>query len=209
MKYEELHSLLQNHLFKYEKYVQYAIDDDLIRNQLIHNITHKNHINIYYNSYHLIDEASKLQPELFYMYWDDLLPLLHHENSYHRSIAHWILTNLIPIDEQHKLDLIKDKYFHMIKDDKFLTGFMALKDIMIMSPYRPDLQEEIIRYLIMDAMYDGYSEKQYIKFQIEILHYLKPLVASGSYPATVTSYIKKQRTSTYPKLQKLANSIQL
>lgn len=109
MKYEELLLELEKHDFKYGPYIHLAIDDINIREKLINNITEDRHINVYYNSYYLIYEASKINPELFYQYWDSLIPLLNHKNSYHRSISHWILTNLIKVDNDNKFDLIKER----------------------------------------------------------------------------------------------------
>lgn len=41
----------------------------------------------------------------------------------------------------------------MIKDEKFSTGLMALRDIIMMRDYRPDLSEEIINlFLYKDLM---------------------------------------------------------
>lgn len=207
MKYEELLIELKKHDFKYKPYIHLAIHNADIREKLIKNITEDNHINIYYNSYYLIDEASKQYPELFYQYWDCLVPLFNHKNSYHRSISHWIITNLIKVDKNNKFDLIKKRYFGMIKDEKFLTGLMALRDIIIMSDYRTDLQDEIISLLLDKTLIANYKENQISKIQYEILEYFSKIYYNSKDKNKIINYVKDCLDSKSNKTHKLAKTI--
>lgn len=206
MKYKELLKELEKSDFKYEPYVHLAIDSEDIRNQLIENITGNYHINIYYNSYYLIYEASKKEPQLFYKYWESLVPLLNHKNSYHRSIGHWILTNLIKIDIDKKFDLIKDKYFLMVKDEKFLTGFMALKDIIIMSDYRTDLKNEIISLFFKEDLLNDYKDSQIGKMEYEIIVFFSKVEIDLNTRKKIIEYVKSKQNSNIIKTKKKAVS---
>lgn len=207
MKYEDLLIELKKHDFNYKPYIHLAIDNEEIREQLIKNIVEDNHINIYYNSYYLIDEASKQCPELFYQYWDCLVPLFDYKNSYHRNISHWIITNLIKVDKNNKFDLIKKRYFGMIKDEKFLTGLMALRDIIIMTEYRNDLKEEIINFFLDKTLIENYKENQISKIQYEILEYFGKVYYDSKNKNKIISYIKDCLDSKSIKTRKLAKTI--
>lgn len=207
MKYEELELELKKNNFDYKPYIYLAITDIEIRKKLIRNITEDNHINIYYNSHYLIKEASKIKPELFYEYWDLLVPLLYHKNSYHRSISHWILTNLVKIDKDNKFGLIKDKYFAMIKDEKFLTGFMALKDIIIVSDYNNYLNDEVTNLFLDKSLIENYKESQISKFQYEMLLYFEKVHKDSKFKNEINNYITNCINSKNIKISKLAQKI--
>lgn len=202
MEYKELLLELEKHDFKYKPYIHLAIDNEIIREQLIKNITEDNHINIYYNSYHLVYGASKDYPELFYQYWDSLVPLLYHENSYHRSISHDILTNLIKIDNDNKFDLIQEKYFSMIKDEKFSTGLLALRNIIQMSDYRLDLKNKIINLLLNKDLLTSYKENQINRMQYEIIEFFGNTTISDN-KNSVINYIKSSTDSNNSRIKKI------
>ena len=189
MRYEELVLELKKNDFKYDPYVYLAIEDKYIRDQLIENITGEYHINIYYNSYYLVNAASKKEPSLFYEYWDALVPLLTHKNSYHRSIGHWILTNLVKVDIDHKFDAIKDTYFSMIKDVKFQTGLMALRDIISISQWREDLKIEIIDLFLNKEVLIEYKDNQVSKMEYEIITYLSNIDCDAKTKLRIKQYV--------------------
>jgi hypothetical protein len=203
LKYEELELKLKKHDFKYKPYIHISIDNKNIRKQLIKNITEDNHINIYYNSYHLVYEASKEHPELFYPYWDSLVPLLNHKNSYHRSISHDILTNLIQVDNDNKFDLIQEKYFSMIKDEKFSTGLGALRNIFLVSEYRPDLKNKIVIILLNKDLLTNYKENQVNRMQFEIIEFLGKTTISEN-KNNVINYIINSKESNNSRIKKIA-----
>lgn len=172
MNYLDIEKRFQDKEFDYHKFVPLALEDKSVRDKLIENIVDgKNHINIYYRSYYIVDEASKEKPELFYEYWDNLVTILHHKNTYHRLIAHWLLTNLISVDKDNKFAEIKDEFFAAIDDEKVLVGLEAVKDITIVSEYRSDLEEEIISLFLNDNMLKNYLERQKERFYFLYMEY--------------------------------------
>ena len=164
LNYEEILKAFQEKEFHIDDYISVVVESKDIREKLIQNLIEQTHINVYYRSYYLINAVSLTNPELFYEYWDLFVSLRYHKNSYHRNIFHWIITNLIPVDSQNKFDKIKKEYFSQIKDVKVLTGLEAMKDIIIMSQYRPDLEEEIISLFLDENMIKDYTDKQKDRF---------------------------------------------
>lgn len=207
MEYKELVLELEKHDFKYQPYVYLAIENKQIRDQLIENITGDYHINIYYNSYYLVNEASKKEPKLFYEYWDVLVPLLHHKNSYHRSIAHWILTNLVKVDTDNKFSAIKDTYFLMIKDTKFQTGLMALRDIITISEWRKDLYPEIIDLFLHKELLIEYKDNQISKIEYEIIEFLSIIDCDKDTKFRINQYVITCLNSKSSKTRALAKKI--
>lgn len=135
------------------------------------------------------------------------MPLLEHKNSYHRSISHWIITNLIKVDKNNKFDLIKKRYFGMIKDEKFLTGLMVLRDIITISEYRIDLKEEIINLFLNKTLVENYKENQIGKIQYEILEYFSKVYYDAKDKDKIMNYTKDCIDSKSIKTCKLAKTI--
>ena len=176
LNYEEILKAFQEKEFHIDDYISVVVESKDIREKLIQNLIEQTHINVYYRSYYLINAVSLTNPELFYEYWDLFVSLRYHKNSYHRNIFHWIITNLIPVDSQNKFDKIKKEYFSQIKDVKVLTGLEAMKDIIIMSQYRPDLEEEIISLFIDENMIKDYTDKQKDRFHFYSMEYFESLL---------------------------------
>lgn len=81
---------------------------------------------------------------------------------------------------ENKFDSIKDKYFSLIKDGKVVTGLEALKDIILVSKIRKDLEDEITNYILSDNLYSNYTEKQIIRFNYLKLGYLEGVITKTS-----------------------------
>lgn len=179
MQYENLEKAFQDKEFHTEAFIPLVMEQKAVRDRLIENLEEDTHINIYYRSYYLIDAVSKTNPELFYEYWNRLARLRFHKNSYHRNIFHWIITNLIPADKENQFDKIKDEYFSQIKDVKVLTGLEAVKDIIRMCAYRPDLEGEIISLLLNEELLEDYTDKQKDRFHCLAMEYFDTVLSRG------------------------------
>ena len=156
LNYEEILKAFQEKEFHIDDYISVVVESKDIREKLIQNLIEQTHINVYYRSYYLINAVSLTNPELFYEYWDLFVSLRYHKNSYHRNIFHW--------------------YFSQIKDVKVLTGLEAMKDIIIMSQYRPDLEEEIISLFLDENMIKDYTDKQKDRFHFYSMEYFESLL---------------------------------
>lgn len=176
MKYEDIQRAFQEKTFSVDTFVPLVLASGEVRKRLIQNLIQDTHINVYYRSYYLIDAACKIQPTLFYAYWEQLSSLRTHPNSYHRNIYHWLLAHLIAVDDERKFDAVKDVYFAQICDVKMLTGLEAVKDIIKISTYRPDLEEEIIHLFLDESMLESYTEKQKDRFHYVIMGYFETIL---------------------------------
>jgi hypothetical protein len=117
--YEEIEQKFQTTSFDPTPYIESTLFDQSLREKLIENVINgKNHINYYFNSYLIIERASFIEPMLFYSYWKDFWQLYQHQNSYHRRIAHDMISNLIICDVENKFLAIKDDYLEMIETEK-------------------------------------------------------------------------------------------
>ena len=178
--YEDLKRAFQEQEFLVDTFIPLVMASNEVRSNLIQNLIRETHINVYYRSYYVIEAVSKTNPELFYEYWDQLVSLRTHKNSYHRNIYHWILAYLIAVDHAHKFDVVKDAYFAQIRDEKMLTGLEAVKDIIKISAYRPDLEEEIIALFLDDTMLQEYTDKQIDRFHYVMMTYFETILEKRS-----------------------------
>jgi hypothetical protein len=119
MDYPEIAGHFQTTSFDPQPFVQTAIDDRKVRERLVENIVDgQNHINEYFNSYLIIKEVAVKNPELIYDEWERIWALHTHKNSYHRWIAHDLITQLLVIDHEDKFEGIKQEYVLLPKGEK-------------------------------------------------------------------------------------------
>jgi len=190
MNYSDIEKEFNEKEFDYHKFVDYALNDESIRDKLVANIVDgNNHINIYYHSYYIINEASKEKPELFYKYWDDYLKIAKHKNSYHRIISHWLLTNLISIDYKNTFDDIKDDFFLAIKDERVSNGLAAVTDIIEVAKHRPDLENEIINLFLNEDLLINYTEKHRARFYFLYMEYFE-IILKDNYDQKLINFIE-------------------
>lgn len=172
MDYQTIESEFHDKEFAVTKFIPLVLESENVRDNLISNlIDGHNHINVYYRSFYLVDEASKLKPELFYQYWDKLTKLLTYQSTYHRLIGQTVLTNLIVVDELHKFDTIKKTFFTLLSDEKVLNGIEAVKHLIIINKYRPDLTSEIVEFFLDESLLKNYSQRQTERFYALYLEY--------------------------------------
>jgi hypothetical protein len=140
--------------------VQTAIDDRKVRERLVENIVDgQNHINEYFNSYLIIKEVAVKNPELIYDEWERIWALHTHKNSYHRWIAHDLITQLLVIDHEDKFEGIKQEYVLLPKGEKISNFLKMTENIQEASRYK-DLQQEIQRLLADQEWLSHFNEKQ-------------------------------------------------
>jgi hypothetical protein len=140
--------------------VQTAIDDRKIRERLVENIVDgQNHINEYFNSYLIIKEVAVKNPELIYDEWERIWALHTHKNSYHRWIAHDLISQLLVIDHEDKFEGIKQEYVLLPKGEKISNFLKMTENIKEASRYK-DLQQEIQRLLADQEWLSHFNEKQ-------------------------------------------------
>ncbi|XUD47641.1 hypothetical protein IGJ74_000574 [Enterococcus sp. AZ009] len=119
----------------------------------------QNHINEYFNSYLIIKEVAVKNPELIYDEWERIWALHTHKNSYHRWIAHDLITQLLVIDHEDKFEGIKQEYVLLPKGEKISNFLKMTENIQEASRYK-DLQQEIQRLLADQEWLSHFNEKQ-------------------------------------------------
>ena len=101
-------------------------------------------IMVYYHCFYIVEKASQERPKLLYSFWGEIAKLLQHENSYHRDFALDIIGNLTIVDLENRFLEIRDEYFSIINDEKFMTGIYCVKNLLKIYQNKPDQRERII-----------------------------------------------------------------
>ena len=136
--YEEIEQKFETTSFDPTPYIESTLLDQSLREKLIANVLDgKNHINYYFNSYLIIERASFIEPTLFYPFWEDFWQLHHHQNSYHRRIAHDLISNLVVCDVENKFLGIKDDYLGMIETEKISNLLRMLQNAIRVDQITP------------------------------------------------------------------------
>lgn len=189
--------------------VKQVLEYQTERNFVITCLTTDPNIMVYYHCYYILDEATRIQPELFIRYWDDLVRLLSHPNSYHRDIGLTLLANLTPADQQHLFDHIFDLYLDHIHDKKFKTGVSCIIHLGKILETRRDLWQVVFPHLLGHRKQSPYSEKQeeYINGEIITIfnHFLDLLEPVDQEKAL--RFIQNCHDSKSPRTRKIAKNI--
>ncbi|WP_279282265.1 hypothetical protein [Enterococcus gallinarum] len=136
--YEMIESKFDTTSFDPTPYIESTLLDHSLREKLVKNVIDgKNHINYYFNSYLIIERASLLEPTLFYPYWEDFWQLHAHKNSYHRRIAHDLVSHLVACDVENKFSNIKDDYLGMIETEKISNLLIMLQNAIRVAQITP------------------------------------------------------------------------
>jgi len=188
------------------RFVQLALDDARIRDEIMHQMLTHPHIMVYYHCFYVVSKASQIKPKLFYPYWDEIAALLHYKNSYHRDFALTILANLTLVDDEERFSQLFDAYFEHINDEKFMTGQCCIQNSRKILEHKPELQKPILaRLLDMDKLCT-YTGKQKAVLKCDVLDVLE-----GIYPRVrskqVDDFIRSGVYSISPKTKRKAKAL--
>lgn len=193
--------------FDVEKFVHLAIGDDSARNEIVHQMINNPGIMVYYHCYYVISKASKEKPALFYSFWEDITPLLHHKNSYHRDFALDILGNLTKVDDDDRFADVEDDYFDLVNDEKFMTGNNCIKNLGKIYRNKPDLRKKIVTLLLNIDDHSDYTHKQIAVMKFDVLEIMEEFYASVQHPKEIDDFIRNQVKSISPKTRKKAKEL--
>ncbi len=188
-------------------FVHLAIQDESVRTEIIHQMLTNPDIMVYYHSYYIIEKASREEPGLFNPYWDRIVPLLQHKNSYHRDFALEIIGNLVAVDTKDLFSLVRTKYFSLVNDPKFMTGNCCLKNLRKIYQHKPALREVIFEMLVGIDTHCDYSEKQKGLLKADVLEILDEIYAECTDQKRIDEFIRAQSNSISPKTRKLAKEL--
>jgi hypothetical protein len=190
-----------------DKFVQLAIREDPIRDEIIKQLITNPDIMVYYHCYYVVSQASQERPELFYKYWPEIAALLKHKNSYHRDIALTILANLTRVDQENLFSRIVHDYFEHIHDKKFMTGQCCVRNSIKILRHQPELQNQILAFLIDVDQQCTYPEKQKALLKADILEILDQVYDEVSDTKRIDEFIKANISSISPKTRSKAKEL--
>lgn len=190
-----------------EKYTRMTLADAQFRDEIVHQMTTHPHITVYYNCYYVIDRASQQKPELFYPYWQDLVALLNHPNSYHRDIGMTILANLTAVDHENRFASIFDEYFSHLNDAKFMSAHYCVHNSRKIMRSKPGFLDRIIDLLLSVDRLCSYTEKQRELMKSEILEIFDEFYPAIHAKDEVDEFIREACSSISPKTKRTAKEL--
>jgi hypothetical protein len=190
-----------------DSFVQLAIDDDRIRDEIVHQMLCHPHIMVYYHCYYVVDKASRERPELFYPYWDSVASLLEHANSYHRDFALTILANLTQVDHRDLFCEVFGDYFGHIDDEKFMTGQCCVQNSVKILVSKPELRDRIVALLLDVDHLCAYTEKQKALLRCDVMEVLDSIYEKVNDRDGANEFIRANVGSISPKARRKAKEL--
>jgi len=189
------------------EFVQLAIKDESVRDEIVRQMLTNTAIMVYYHCYYVVEQASQERPELFYAYWTEIAALLHHPNSYHRDFALEILGNLAVMDRENRFTAIAAEYFGIVNDEKFMTGNCCVKNLRKIYRYKPEQRDRIVEILLDIDHRCNYSEKQKGVLKADVLEIFEEIHEETSQRHRIDEFIKAQVGCISPKTRKKAKEL--
>ncbi len=193
--------------FDINEFVQLAINDENVRNEIVRHMLTNSTIMVYYHCYYVVDKASQKRPEMFYPYWGEIAELLHHKNSYHRDFAVEIIGNLTKVDRENRFVEIEDDYFSIINDEKFMTGNCCLKNLLKIYRHKAEQRERIIETLLDIDNRCDYTEKQKGVLKADILEIFDEVYKEVPERNKINEFIRAEVNCISPKTRKKAKEL--
>jgi hypothetical protein len=193
--------------FDVDAFVQLALQNESVREEIVNQMLTNPAIMVYYHCYYVIEKASRKNPELFYPYWDDIAALLHHQNSYHRDFALEIIGNLTKVDQANQFAEVKRNYFDLVNDKKFMTGNCCLRNLLKIYQNKAELHDEIIELLLDIDNRCDYTEKQKAVLNADVLKIFDVFYEEAGRREEIDQFIRTQVESISPKTRKKAKEL--
>jgi hypothetical protein len=188
-------------------FVHLTLVDSNMRMEIVRLMVTHSDIMVYYHCYYVVDQASSQNPGVFYEYWDELVPLLRHPNSYHRDIALTILANLTAVDAGNRFVLIADEYLSHLWDAKFMTAQCFVRNCLKSARNKPELADRIIQQLLDMESRTTFPAKQKELLKADVLAVLECLRQDGREFQGADEFIRSCTESISPKTRKMAKKM--
>ncbi|WDV46648.1 hypothetical protein PV797_02880 [Clostridiaceae bacterium M8S5] len=190
-----------------EYFASRTIKEPVFRDQVFEQMISNIDIMVYYHCYYIVQKASSHRPDLFYKYWDQIVLLLSHKNSYHRDFGLSIIANLVVVDSEKKFDNIIYEYLDILKDEKFMTSQCLVRNLANVLEYRDDLKEIIIPVLLNIDNITPYTRKQVDLLKSDILDIFDKTYTKEELTSTIIEFIEQAKVSVSPKTRKKSNKL--
>lgn len=188
-------------------FAKQTIQDGGFRHFIVEELLHNNDIMVYYHCYYILSLASELEPELFYSFWDDFAGLIHHKNSYHRSIGLTLIAHLVTCDGERLMDGLLSTFLAHIDDEKFMTGQCCVQHLKRIVNNRKDLREHIIETLLDIDNKCSYPEKQKELLKYEVLNVFEMVYDTIDQKERLDDFIIQASDSISGKTMKKARQL--
>ncbi|OEH93381.1 hypothetical protein [Bacillus solimangrovi] len=208
MSYKSLIDEIKRKDLDIEKIAEWLIQDSDRRNEVVKQLMTNKDIMVYYHSYYVLSRASEINPQLFYVYWDDFVALLSDNNSYKRDIGMTLIANLIVVDTDRKFDNIFEKYISLINDVKFMTAQCCVKNLKKIVNQREDMITGVVEILLQIDDVVSYPEKQKELLKYDVLDVLQSVYNKVDSKSEITLFIKNCLGSISPKTKKMAKKME-
>ncbi|MBN1316636.1 MAG: hypothetical protein JXA42_14255 [Anaerolineales bacterium] len=189
------------------EFARMAINDNRIRELIIKHMMSNPDMMVYYNCYQAVSKASKERPDLFFPYWNDMVLLLRHENSYRRKFALTILANLVQVDKDDLFSDIFYDYICHINDAKFMTGDCCVRNCKKIIKYKKKHAGKIINILLNIDSYCDYTSKQKALLKSSVLTVLDECIDISRADDEIKTFIKNSVNSSSPKTRRKAKEM--
>jgi hypothetical protein len=193
--------------FDVDEFIQLAIRDEKVRNEIVHQMLTNSVIMVYYHCYYVADKASQRRPDMFYPYWDKITNLLHHKNSYHRDFALEIIGNLTKVDIENRFAEIEDDYFKLINDEKFMTGNCCVKNLLQIYRHKPEQRGRIVETLLDIDNRCEYTVKQKGILKADVLEIFDQIYEEVQEKEEIIEFIRAEVDCISPKTRKKAKEL--
>ncbi|HEY4786614.1 MAG TPA: hypothetical protein VIH57_11220, partial [Bacteroidales bacterium] len=140
-------------------FIDLAINQVNFRDILVKHLLHNDSINIYYHSYLILYQATKIIPSSFYCYWDKFSSLLNYDNSYHRNYGMDLIANLVVVDKDNLFESILADYYKQLNDEKVATIKHCITNSATIIKSKPQLTTIIIARIIDSLRVNDNSDR--------------------------------------------------
>lgn len=188
-------------------FVRLAVEDGAARDEIMRLLVTHPHIMVYFQCYYVADDASAAHPGLFYKYWDALVPLLGHPNSYHRDIALTLLANLTAVDTADRFAGVLEPYLACLHDAKFMTAECCIRNCAKILTHKPALKGHILSRLLDVVRDSPYTLKQTELLKAAVLEVIAIIPAPERGSEELTTFLHECRQSPSPKTRRLAKAL--
>jgi hypothetical protein len=185
-----------------DEFVQLAMNDSRARDEIINQMLTNPDIMVYYHCYYVVSKASEDKPELFLHYWDEVVSLLDHKNSYHRDIAMTIIANLTRVEHENLFAKIFESYLTHINDIKFMTGKCCIQNSLKILKNKPEYKDQIISRLLDVDNQCTYPDKQRELLKFDILEIVDGVYAEDNLINGMDEFIRACANSISPKTRR-------
>ncbi|HEX7556521.1 MAG TPA: hypothetical protein VF338_07835 [Leptolinea sp.] len=207
MKSDEMITNISKQDFDVSHFSNAALEDQSMRDELVHQMLTHPHIMVYYHCFYAIEKACQEGPKCFYEYWDGFSGLLDHPNSYHRNFGLVLISMLAGVDVDHNLDVLLPKYLNHMSDEKYLTSLYCVQGCTRIIQVRPDLSSQILDRLLAQDADSPYSDSQAALLKAEILNFLDQFFAFQLPDEKIIHWIVSASTCASPKTRKKAKEL--